>query len=51
MSNQMAGVHMRMTEAQIKYISDTAKRKGVNQSEIVRALIDKAIRKDGQKKK
>ena len=48
---EMAGVHMRMTEAQIKYISDRAAKRGVNQSEVVRTLIDKAIRKDGNTSK
>ena len=48
---EMAGVHMRMTEAQIKYISDRATKLGINQSEVVRSLIDKAIRKDGHKSK
>jgi uncharacterized protein YunC (DUF1805 family) len=46
---EMAGVHMRMTDAQIRYITERAKKKGINKSEVVRNLIDKAIIKDGKK--
>ena len=46
---EMAGVHMRMTEAQLKYIKERAVKKGINQSEVVRNLIDKAIIKDAKK--
>jgi len=47
---EMAGVHMRMTEQQITFIKAQAAKKGVNSSEFVRALIDKAIIKDAKKK-
>jgi predicted DNA binding CopG/RHH family protein len=46
---EMAGVHMRMTEAQLNYIKARAVKKGINQSEVVRNLIDKAIIKDARK--
>ena len=46
--SEMAGVHMRMTDAQLKYIDKRATKLGINKSEVVRALIDKAIRKDAK---
>jgi len=46
---EMAGVHMRMSEDQLRHIKKKAEKLGVNQSEIVRKLIDKDIRKNGHK--
>jgi predicted DNA binding CopG/RHH family protein len=40
---------MRMTEQQITFIKAQATKKGMNSSEFVRALIDKAIIKDAKK--
>jgi len=38
-----------MTESQIRYITDRALSKGVNKSEVVRQLLDKAMKKDAKR--
>jgi len=45
---EMRGVHMRFTDAQILYVTEQADKKNVNKSEVVRQLLNKAIKKNGK---
>ena len=44
-------VHLRLSAKQMKYIDDLCIKKSQNKSEIIRVILNKAIKKDGRKKK
>ena len=44
-------IHLRVSDQQLKFIDSVCKKKGVNKSEVIRTILDKAMKKNGHKKK